>query len=88
LKKKKYNDALEKLIDNVSEDEEDKQDKIEKFYLDCAWACINNEKKEYDLSIRFLNLANFNPFEFIYMFYDCLNINILHQDKKTRYIRP
>ena len=82
IEEKKYNDALEKLIDNVSEDEEDKQDKIEKFYLDCAWACINNEKKEYDLSIRFLNLANFNPFEFIYMFYDCLNINILHQDKK------
>ena len=82
IEEKKYNDALEKLIDNVSEDEEDKQDIIEKFYLDCAWACISDKKKEYDLSIKFLNLANFNPFEFIYMFYDCLNINILHTDKK------
>ena len=80
IEEKKYNEALEKLIDNVSEDNDDKQDIIEKFYLDCAWACINN--KDYDLSIRFLNLANFNPFEFIYMFYECLNINILHLDKK------
>ena len=82
IEEKKYNDALEKLIDNVSEDNDEKQDIIEKFYLDCAWACINDKNKDYDLSIRFLNLTNFNPFEYIYMFYDCLNINILHLDKK------
>ena len=82
IEEKKYNEALETLIDNVSEEEEEKGDKIEKFYLDCAWACINDQKKEYDLSIRFLNLANFNPFEFIYMFYGSLNVDILHHDKK------
>ena len=82
IEEKKYNEALEKLIDNVSEDDDDKLDKIEKFYLDCAWACIKNEEKDYDLSLKFLNLCDFNPFEFIYMFYDSLNINILHIDKK------
>ena len=82
IEEKNYNEALEKLIDNVSEDDDDKLDKIEKFYLDCAWACIRNEEKDYDLSLKFLNLCDFNPFEFIYMFYDSLNINILHIDKK------
>ena len=81
IEEKKYNDALEKLVDNLSEDNEDKYEKMEKLYLDCAWSCLNNDKK-YDLSLRYLNLANFNPFEFIYMFYDSLNINILHLDKK------
>ena len=79
---KKYNDALEKLVDNVSEDDENKQEKIENFYLDCAWTCIKDENKQYDLAIKFLNLANFNPYEFIYMFYDSLNINIVHLDKQ------
>ena len=82
IEEKEYNTALDKLIDNVSEDDDDKQEKIEKLYLDCAWACIKDEKKDYDLSLKFLNLADFNPFEFIYMFYDSLKINILHIDKK------
>ena len=82
IEEKKYNTALEILTDNVSEDDDDKPEKIEKFYLDCAWACIKGEKKEYDLSLKFLNLADFNPFEFIYMFYDSLKIKILHIDKK------
>jgi hypothetical protein len=79
---KKYNEALEKLIDNVSEDDDNKQEKLEEFYLDCAWTCIKDENKQYDLAIKFLNLTNFNPYEFIYMFYDSLNINIIHADKK------
>ena len=82
IEEKKYNDALEKLVDNVSEDDENKQEIIEKFYLDCAWNCIKGENKQYDLAIKFLNLANFNPYEFIYMFYDSLCINIVHLDKK------
>ena len=82
IEEKKYNDALEKLVDNVSEDDENKQEIIEKFYLDCAWNCIKGENKQYDLAIKFLNLANFNPYEFIYMFYDSLSINIVHLDKQ------
>jgi len=50
--------------------------------LDCAWNCIKGENKQYDLAIKFLNLANFNPYEFIYMFYDSLSINIVHLDKQ------
>ena len=82
IEEKKYNDALEKLVDNVSEDDENKQEIIEKFYLDCAWTCIKDDNKQYDLAIKFLNLANFNPYEFIYMFYESLSINIVHLDKQ------
>ena len=56
---------------------------MEQFYLDCAFICIKDEQKDYDLAIKYLNLANFNPFEIIYMFYECLNINIIHTDKKS-----
>ena len=77
----KYNEALDKLIDIFSEEDDDKYEKMEQLYLDFAWVCVKKEKN-YDLSLKYLNLANFNPFEFIYMFYDQLNVNILHEDKK------
>ena len=81
IEENKYNEALEKLIDNLSEEDDDKYEKMEQLYLDFAWVCVKKEKN-YDLSLKYLNLANFNPFEFIYMFYDQLNTNILHEDKK------
>ena len=37
---------------------------------------------DYTNSLKYLSLTNFNPFEFIYMFYDELNIKIIHKDKE------
>ena len=86
ISQKEFNAGLEVLIDNISEDNEAKPDIIEQFYLDCAFICLNGEQKEFDLSLKYLNLANFNPFEIIYMFYECLNIDIIHLDKKNEII--
>ena len=86
ISQKEFNAGLEALIDNISEDNEAKPDIIEQFYLDCAFICLNGEQKEFDLSLKYLNLANFNPFEIIYMFYECLNIDIIHLDKKNEII--
>ena len=83
IEKKQYNAALEIIIDNIPEENEKKPDIMEQFYLDCAFICIKDEQKDYDLAIKYLNLANFNPFEIIYMFYECLNIKIIHMDKKS-----
>ena len=82
IDQKLYDNGLEKLIQNVPEDDETKPNKIENFFLDCAWACIEGDKKDYDKSIKYISLTNFNPFEFIYMFYDSLSVNIIHSDKK------
>ena len=78
---KEFNGGLEILIDNIPEENEAKPDIIEQFYLDCAFICLKDEQKELDLSLKYLNLTNFNPFELIYMFYECLNIDIVHLDK-------
>ena len=86
ISQKEFNAGLEVLIDNISEDNEAKPDIIEQFYLDCAFICLKCEQKEFDLSLKYLNLANFNPFEIIYMFYDSLNIDIIHLDKKNEII--
>jgi hypothetical protein len=74
------------LIDNITEDNEKKSDIMEQFYLDWGFICLKDEQKEYDLSLKYFNLANFNPFEIIYMFYECLNIDIIHLDKKKEII--
>ena len=84
--KKQFNAGLEILIDNIPETNEQKTDIIEQFYLDCGFICLKDEQKDYDLSLKFLNLANFNPFEIIYMFYESLNIDIIHLDKKNEII--
>ena len=86
INKKEFNAGLEILIDNITEDNENKSDIMEQFYLDCGFICLKDEQKEYDLSLKYLNLANFNPFEIIYMFYDSLNIDIIHLDKKKEII--
>lgn len=81
-----YNNGLEKLIENVPEDDPTKPEKIENLFLDCAWACIEDKKKDYSNSLKYIRLTNFNPFEFIYMFTDILKINIIHSDKKQEII--
>ena len=82
IDQKLYNNGLEKLIENIPEDDPDKFKKIENLFLDCTWACIEGEKKDYDNAIKYISLTDFNPFEFIYMFYEPLNIKIIHPDKK------
>ena len=88
IDKKLYNNGLEKLIENVPEDAEDRPTKLENFFLDCAWGCLEDDKKDnknlkdYKNAIKYISLTNFNPFEFIYMFYDSLSVNIIHTDKK------
>ena len=79
---KEFDKAREKLIENMEQDDPQRKEKVEKIFLDCAWACLEGDKKDYDKSIKYLSLTNFNPFEFIYMFYDSLNVNIIHDDKK------
>ena len=81
-----YNNGLEKLIENVPEDDPTKPEKIENLFLDCAWASIEDKKKDYKNSLKYIRLTNFNPFEFIYMFTDSLKINIIHSDKKQEII--
>ena len=79
---KEFDQALEKLIETMKEDDPKRKEKVEKIFLDCAWACLEGDKKEYEKSIKYLSLTNFNPFEFIYMFVDSLNSNIIHEDKR------
>ena len=81
LNQKLYDNALEKLIGNITDQDIKRQEKIEALFLDCAWACLEGLDRDYDRSIKFIRLTNFNPFEFIYMFYDSLNVNIIHIDK-------
>ena len=82
IDQKLYNNGLEKLIQNVPEEDDTKSTKVEQFFLDCAWGCIEGNKKDFNNSIKYISLTNFNPFEFIYMFFDSLSVNIIHQDKK------
>ena len=83
IDKKEYNKALEILIENSSDDShEEKETKLEQYYLDCAWSCIEGENKDFENSLKYLSVTNFNPFEFIYMFHDILNIKIIHSDKE------
>ena len=81
IDQKEYDKALDKLIENTPEDDTERKEKVENVFLDCAWACLEGDKKDYDKSIKYLSLTNFNPFEFIYMFIDSLNVNIIHKDK-------
>ena len=83
IDEKQYDKGLEKLIENVESDDPKLQKKIEETYLDCAWACLEGDKKDYENSFKYLSLTNFNPFEFIYMFSEALYVNIIHTDKIT-----
>ena len=82
IDKKSYDKGMELFVDNTPEDEDDRIPKMESFFLDCGWACLEGDKKDYKNAVKYLGLSNFNPFEFIYMFYDALNIKIFHKDKE------
>ena len=86
IDQKLFDNGLEKLIDSVPEESEEKAKKIEIFYLDCAWACIEGSPKDYNKAIKYISLTDFNPFEFMYMFFDSLSVNIIHEDKKQEII--
>ena len=81
LNQKLYDNALEILIENIPDEDIKRQEKVEALFLDCAWTCLDETDRDYDKSIKFIRLTNFNPFEFIYMFYDSLNVKIIHVDK-------
>ena len=83
IDKKSYDKGMEFFVDNTPEDEDDRIIKMENFFLDCGWACLEGDKKDYQNAIKYLGLSDFNPFEFIYMFYDALNIKIFHKDKEA-----
>ena len=86
IDQKAYDKGLGTLIENVTEDDDERQPKLEEFFLDCAWSCIEGTKKDYETSIKYLNLNNFNPFEFLYMFCDELDVKIIHKDKEQNII--
>ena len=88
LDQKAYNKGIEILQDNIDEDDDEMQTKLENVFLDCGWACLEGDKKDYENAIKYLSLTNFNPFEFIYMFYDALKIKIIHKDKENDIMNP
>lgn len=73
-----YEEALNKLNDNVSPLDEEKPKKIEQFFLDCCWKCL--ESKQFSKAYEYGHITNFNPFEFIYLFFSLLGIKIIHTD--------
>ena len=82
LDNKLYNESMEKLVNYIPINDEDRQGEIENMFLDCALVCLENMSKDYPTSLKYLRLTNFNPFEFIYMFCDALDIKIIHKDKE------
>ena len=83
LDNKLYNESMEKVTNYIPMNDEDRPSEIENLYLDCAMVCLENMMKDYDNSIKYLRLTNFNPFEFIYMFCDALKIKIIHKDEEN-----
>ena len=45
LDQKLYDNAIEKLIGTLSNDDDKRQEKIESLFLDIAWACLEGNKK-------------------------------------------
>ena len=83
IDEKQYDKGLEKLIENIDPDDPNRQQKVEDVFLDCAWGCLEGDKKDFDSSIKYISLTNFNPFEFMYMFFESLYVDIIHTDKAT-----
>ena len=83
IDKKLYIKGMELLVENIPEEDDERIIKMENVFLDCGWACLEGPKKDYNNAIKYLGISNFNPFEFIYMFYEALNIKIFHQDKEN-----
>ncbi len=78
LNESKFEDALTKLNDNVPPSDESKPKCIENFFLNCSWMSLT--KKDFAKAYEYGHITNFNPFEFIYLFYSLLNVKIMHSD--------
>ena len=77
----KIEEALNILNNNISSSNEDKPKKLEQFFIDCAWTLL--KKSDFSKSHCYAKLANFNPFEFIYLFKNILDVKILHEEYKN-----
>lgn len=78
LNKGKYNDALVKLNENIPSTDPNKPKMVENFFLNCSWMCIIN--KNFKLAYEYGHISNFNPFEYIYIYYTLIPMTILHKD--------
>lgn len=56
LEQKLYDKVLEKLLANITEEDNKRQEKAEILFLDCAWLCLEGNKKNYENSFEFMNL--------------------------------
>ena len=82
LEKGKFDEALDKLNNNVDIYSSNKYNEIEKFYLSAAWNSL--KLKQFENFGKYLVLTNFDPCEYIYMFYSKLGVNIIHSDKEKQ----
>ena len=82
LENGKFDEALDKLNNNVIIYSSNKYSEIEKFYLSAAWNSL--KLKLFDNFGKYLVLTNFDPCEYIYMFYSKLGVNIIHTDKEKQ----
>ena len=80
LNELKIDEALNILNNNVLSSDENKPKKIEKFFLDCSWACL--KKNEFKKAHLYAKLTNFNIIEFIYLFSDLLKVKVNDEDRK------
>jgi len=80
LSELKIEEALNIFNNNISSSDENKGKKVEQFFLDCGWACI--KKNEFRKAFQYIQLTNFNPFEFIYLFYNVLDVKIPNEEFK------
>ena len=78
----KFDEALDKLNNNIDIYNEKKFNEIEQFYLNAAWNSL--KKKNFENFGKYLVLTNFDPCEYIYMFYSKLGVNIIHSDKEKQ----
>ena len=82
LESGKFDEALDKLNNNVNVYNSNKYNEIEKFYLSAAWNSL--KLRQFENFGKYLVLTNFDPCEYIYMFYSKLGVNIIHSDKEKQ----
>ena len=44
IDQKLYDKAIDKLLENIPEDDLGRQSKVENVFLDCGWACLEGQK--------------------------------------------
>lgn len=80
LNEDKIEEALNILNNNISSSSEEKPKRIEQFFIDCSWTYL--KKSDFDNAYKYGKLANFNPYEFIYLFRNILGVKIYHEEIK------